>query len=98
VPTVADRRANDADRTTQADSQQPLVSALSEPISQPWTPRSVATCPAPSPPSDTDAAIRTAAKLAIDEGDLQRARALLDLLDARPNTASIASLVLVRGK
>jgi hypothetical protein len=35
-------------------------------------------------PATADEAIRTAAKLAIDAGDMKRARALLDLLDARP--------------
>jgi hypothetical protein len=43
---------------------------------------------------DTDDAIRTAAKLAIDAGDTKRARALLDLLDAKPMSAPL--LVLVR--
>jgi len=37
-----------------------------------------------------DEAIRVAAKLAIDGGDLTRARALLDLLDVEPRPASVA--------
>lgn len=37
-----------------------------------------------SPPISVDEAIRVATKLAIDAGDLTRARALLDLLDAAP--------------
>jgi hypothetical protein len=45
---------------------------------------------------DTDEAIRIAAKLAIDAGDLTRARALLELLDAKPN--AMTALALVRGK
>jgi hypothetical protein len=98
VPGVVDRRENDVDRTTQGDSQRPAVSALSEPLSPPPATPAVGTGRATSPAFDADAAIRTAAKLAIDAGDLQRARALLDLLDARPNTASITSLALVRGK
>ena len=35
-------------------------------------------------PATADEAIGAAAKLAIDAGDMKRARALLDLLDARP--------------
>ncbi len=45
-----------------------------------------------SAPLDTDEAIRTAAKLAIDAGDLGRARALLDLLDAKPKPAAVLTL------
>jgi hypothetical protein len=37
-----------------------------------------------SPPISVDEAIRVGTKLAIDAGDLTRARALLDLLDAAP--------------
>lgn len=40
-------------------------------------------------PLDTDDAIRTAAKLAIDAGDVDRARALLDLLAAKPKRAPV---------
>jgi hypothetical protein len=40
-----------------------------------------------STPRATDEAIRVAVKLAIDAGDLTRARALLDLLDVEPRTA-----------
>lgn len=36
-------------------------------------------------PPDTDTAIRAAAKVAIDAGDYCRARALLDLVDAKPS-------------
>jgi hypothetical protein len=45
-----------------------------------------------STPADADEAIRTAAKLAIDAGDVQRARALLDLLDAKPKPAPVLAL------
>jgi hypothetical protein len=41
---------------------------------------------------DVDAAIRGAAKVAIDAGDLVRARALLDLLDAKPPAESVLTL------
>ena len=47
---------------------------------------------------DTDLAIRTAAKAAIDAGDLTRARALLELLDAKPKAASVTTLALARSK
>jgi hypothetical protein len=40
----------------------------------------------------TDEAIREAAKVAIDEGDLDRARALLDLLDVGPRPAPVVNL------
>jgi len=39
-----------------------------------------------------DEAIRVAAKLAIDAGDLSRARSLLDLLDVEWRIAPIATL------
>jgi hypothetical protein len=39
-----------------------------------------------------DEAIRVAAKLAIDAGELTRARALLDLLDGERRTAPVAIL------
>jgi len=48
-----------------------------------WTPPNTA-----APPHDADEAIRTAAKLAIDAGDVDRARALLDLLDTNPRTTA----------
>jgi len=41
---------------------------------------------------DTDEAIRIAAKVAIEAGDTKRARALLDLLDARPKPATLLTL------
>ena len=43
-----------------------------------------------STPMSPDEAIRVAAKLAIDAGDLTRARALLDLLDVESRIAPIA--------
>jgi hypothetical protein len=46
--------------------------------------------------ADADAAIRTAAKAAIDAGDLTRARALLELLDAKPRPAPLLTLATVR--
>ena len=39
---------------------------------------------APPGAADTDAAIRMAAKVAIDAGDYRRARALIDLLETKP--------------
>jgi hypothetical protein len=42
--------------------------------------------------ADTDEAIRAAAKRAIDAGDTARARALLDLLDAKPKQATVLTL------
>jgi hypothetical protein len=44
---------------------------------------------------DTDQAIRTAAKAAIDAGDVTRARALLELLDAKP-PAPLLTLATIR--
>jgi hypothetical protein len=75
---VADRRGNDADPTTQGDAKQREVSA--------------------SPSLDTDDAIRVAAKLAIDAGDIGRARALLDALDAKPKPATVLSLAKPRAR
>jgi len=52
-------------------------------------------------PTDADAAIRLAAKLAIDGGDFERARALLDLLAPKSpaaDAASVTPLALLRGK
>jgi hypothetical protein len=43
-------------------------------------------------PVSTDDAIRLAAKVAIDRGDLARARALLDLLDARSRPMSVLTI------
>jgi hypothetical protein len=43
--------------------------------------------------ADADAAIRAAAKTAIDAGDYRRARALLDLLDAHRSEAPALALV-----
>jgi hypothetical protein len=45
---------------------------------------------------DTDQAIRTAAKAAIDAGDMTRARALLEPLDAKPKPAPLLTLATVR--
>jgi hypothetical protein len=45
-----------------------------------------------SMPMSADEAIRVAAKIAIDAGDLARARALLDLLDVGQQPASVALL------
>jgi hypothetical protein len=45
-----------------------------------------------SMPMSPDEAIRVAAKLAIDAGDLSRARALLDLLDVERPAALVATL------
>jgi hypothetical protein len=50
-----------------------------------------------SAPTSTDEAVRLAAKLAIDAGDLGRARALLDLLEAKPRSAGVTPLVIVQG-
>ena len=41
----------------------------------------------------TDEAIRVAAKLGIDADDLDRVRALLDLLDPKPRSASASSAI-----
>jgi hypothetical protein len=43
-------------------------------------------------PATPDDAIHLAAKLAIDGGDLARARALLDLLDTKPHSAPLLAL------
>lgn len=55
---------------------------------------------AASEPVDADAAIRLAAKLAIDAGDLERARALLDLLAPKQaaTVASVTPLAVLRSK
>jgi hypothetical protein len=47
-------------------------------------------------PDTTDEAIRKAAKVAIDAYDYTRARALLDLRDAKPRKATVTSLAAVR--
>jgi hypothetical protein len=78
---------NNADPTTRADAREREVSASAA--------RSTGAPAAPSP-LDTDDAIATAAKLAIDAGDVDRARALLDLLAAKPRPASVTPLVVVR--
>jgi hypothetical protein len=83
APDAADRSVNDADPATEADAKQREVSASAAPSTD---------APAAPSPLDTDDAIRTAAKLAIDAGDLDRARALLDLLDAKPKTAAVLAL------
>jgi hypothetical protein len=80
APEVADRGVDDAEDATQGDARPPEVSASAAPSRD-----------APSP-LHTDQAIRTAAKLAIDAGDLARARVLLDLLDARPRAAAVLML------
>jgi hypothetical protein len=72
APSVANRRENDADHTTQDDQRRREVSA--------------------STPMSTDVAIRAAAKVAINAGDLTRARALLDLLGAKPRAAPVVTL------
>jgi hypothetical protein len=48
--------------------------------------------------ADADAAIRAAAKIAIDAADYGRARALLDLLDARPSLAPVSTLAPMRDR
>jgi hypothetical protein len=45
-----------------------------------------------SAPRDTDEAIRVAAKLALDAGDLRRARALIDLLDSELRNPPVLTL------
>jgi hypothetical protein len=44
----------------------------------------------------TDEALRVAAKVAIDAGDLDRARALLDLLGAKPHVTRAPTLAMLR--
>jgi hypothetical protein len=62
-----------------------------------WATKDDATRPAVSASTvDTDEAIRAAAKLAIDAGDTKRARALLDLLDAKPKAAPVLTLAAVK--
>ncbi len=51
----------------------------------------------PEVSASVDDAIRTTIKLAIDAGD-SRARALLDLLDAKPKPATVTPLVVVRDR
>lgn len=75
---VADRRLEDADHTTQDDAKQREVSA--------------------SAPAASDQAIRVAAKLAIDAGHLERARALLDLLAPSHCSSTLPPLALVTRK
>jgi hypothetical protein len=77
VPSVPDRREDDADHATQDNAKGREVSA--------------------SGPTDTDEAIRVATKLAIDAGDLGRARALLALLDqVRSRPAPVLALAAKR--
>jgi hypothetical protein len=49
-------------------------------------------------PATSDEAIRVAAKVAIDVGEYERARALLDLLEVRPRAATVVPLPLRRGR
>jgi hypothetical protein len=84
APSVANGRENDEGRATQDDSRQRGVSASTDRTRGATT-------------GDADAAIRAAAKVAIDAGDLERARALLDLLDARPAAATVVTLASRRG-
>ncbi len=48
----------------------------------------------PALAATTDEAIRTAAKVAIDAGDVERARALIDLLDVKAPIARVVPLAL----
>src|SRR5256885_13937269 len=65
---VANRRENDAEDATKDDAKRREVSASGT--------SAVVT------EDDVDAAIRTAATVAVDAGDHRRARALLDLLES----------------
>ena len=67
---VANSRENDARDATKDDAKRREVSASIPPA-------------APATAADTDAAIRVAAKVAIDAGDYRRARALIELLEAK---------------
>ena len=72
---VASGGGKDAEETTPGDATEPRISA------------SLAVSGASST-VDVDAAIRTAAKVAIDAGDFGRAKALLDLLSQRMATVT----------
>jgi hypothetical protein len=48
-------------------------------------------------PATSDEAIRVAAKVAIDVGEYERARALLNLLEVRPQAATVVPLPLRGG-
>ena len=47
---------------------------------------------------DPDEALRVAIKAAVDVGDVARARALLDILEAKPKPAPVVRLEARRGK
>jgi len=79
-----DRREDDALNTTRDDARRRVVSASSGPV--------VPNRERPATPADVDAAIRRAAKLAIDARDYRRARALLDVLEARSSHAAAGSV------
>lgn len=49
-------------------------------------------------PATSDEAIRVAAKVAIDAGEYERARALLDLLEVRAQAATVVPLTLRGGR
>jgi hypothetical protein len=74
-PIVVDRCENDPDRATETDAKPRDGSALAD-------------APPGRTTTDTDAAIRVAAKVAIEAGELARAHALLDLLAAKPAVAA----------
>lgn len=52
---------------------------------------SVGSEPAEPKPSDPDAALRLAIKVAVDAGDLDRAGKLLDILKGTPKVVDLAS-------
>ena len=74
APIVVNSRENDATDATKGDAKRREVSASGAP--------GVVTA------ADVDAAIRTAAKVAIDAGDYRRVRTLLDLLESSASAES----------
>ena len=79
VPIVVKRREEDADLATQGDSGRREVSA-----STARARRSVSMAPL-----DADEALRVAIVAAVYAADTRRARALLDVLDAKPTTRAL---------
>lgn len=82
APCVAESRENVAERATQDDAKRRGVSALSA--------GAIGSAGAPWP--DPDAALRVAIVAAVHTGDTRRARALLDVLDAKSTSASVLSI------
>jgi hypothetical protein len=84
---VANSRENDAKDATRDYPKRREVSALSEGPTEP-----------PRIPADPDEALRVAIVAAVYAGDTGRARALLDVLDAKPERGAVLALAQRKGR